>query len=853
MKRSLFIVCVNFLLNVTCLGQSYGLTFNSHEAVQEKRTSLDLSPDTSFCLGKAFNLSFDIGFMPNHQVYFGYIFRIISNDNQNVNLIFNEGLHLFEIVAGEKFSGINFTIDSLKLYKEWNNFNLKFDLSKHNLQFYVNGKLTGESSLPSNFSCLKFLWGANDYEKFKTRDIPPMKIKDIRIFEQNKLKYYWSLDETSGDLCYDKINKQVAKVKNPVWLKPQYQQWQLLDSFLIKGYASSAFDIKNDKLYITGADSLVTFDFKKENVLPDIEASQHQNLLLGHQAIYDSLTRKLYDVYIDQQKVVSFDISKKHWEEDFMQAPTTEFWHANKFISAVDSSLYVIGGYGQLKYKNLVQRYHFPSKKWQTISITGDYFQPRYLAALGTDAKGAYAYIIGGYGSKTGDQMLDPTYYYDLFLFDVQKKTFRKLYSFKQPRTQFTFANSLITGPKPDDYYGLIFPNDSFNSNLQLVKGSLKDSTFQLFGHPIPYNFHDIQSFADLYYSPSSNKLIAITFFYSREDVKDKTTKVKLYSLNFPPEQNDTPFLKAEQKLTSNYLLIPLIIAVLCAGAGYVLFKKSVARKALTSLKEGREIKSIAGAGLEINEPYLHENGGLEKTLYPAIYLFGRFQVIDKEGVDITRLFTPLLKELFLVISIHSIKNGKGISSESLNEILWHNKSEKDAKNNRAVNIAKLKTILEKTGGCVMSKESGFWQLHADESVYIDYKKFVSLLQSHPGPGKEYIEKLTAVTKRGGFLTQTEYTWLDDIKSEISNAAIDLFLGFVNTQDICSNPEWFIEIINCIFYFDPLNEDALIYKCKALICLKRHTLANNIYLKFIKEYKTIYGEDFSKSFHEIVG
>ena len=159
-------------MNVTCLGQSYGLTFNSHETVQEKRTSLDLSPDTSFCLGKTFNLSFDIGFIPNHQVYFGYIFRIISNDNQNVNLIFNENQHLFEIVTGEKFSGINFTIDSLKLYKEWNNFNLKFDLNKHSLQFFVNGKLTGESSLPSNFSCLKFLWGANDYGNSK-RGISP--------------------------------------------------------------------------------------------------------------------------------------------------------------------------------------------------------------------------------------------------------------------------------------------------------------------------------------------------------------------------------------------------------------------------------------------------------------------------------------------------------------------------------------------------------------------------------------------------------------------------------------------------------------------------------------------------------
>jgi hypothetical protein len=44
----------------------------------------------------------------------------------------------------------------------------------------------------------------------------------------------------------------------------------------------------------------------------------------------------------------------------------------------------------------------------------------------------------------------------------------------------------------------------------------------------------------------------------------------------------------------------------------------------------------------------------------------------------------------------------------------------------------------------------------------------------------------------------------------------------------------------------------LTYKCKSLILLKRHTLANNTYLKFLKEYKDIYGTDLGKSFHEII-
>jgi two-component SAPR family response regulator len=236
-----------------------------------------------------------------------------------------------------------------------------------------------------------------------------------------------------------------------------------------------------------------------------------------------------------------------------------------------------------------------------------------------------------------------------------------------------------------------------------------------------------------------------------------------------------------------------------------------------------------------------------------AIHIFGPFEVSDKEGHDITRLFTPLLKELFLVITIYTIRNGKGISSEGLNEILWHDKAEKDAKNNRSVNLVKLKIILEKIGNCVISKESGCWQLQIqDPNIFVDYRKFVSLVQGTPDMDNGFIHQLLDIIKRGPFLFQTDYNWLDDIKSEISNIIIDRCLGYIRSHGAGENPEFIIEITNCIFYFDHLNEDALTIKCKNLILLKRHTLASNTYQKFVKDYKDIYGSDLGKSFQEII-
>src|SRR5882724_3111617 len=198
MSRYLFVIGMLLIAGVNGSAQSYGLSFTSHEAVMEKRTSLDLSPDDSICFSK------------------------------NIDLIYNEKQRSFEVITGENFSGISFAIDSPRLYREWNRLTLKFNLAEKTLQFMVNEKQAGKSRIPANFRCLKFLWGASDVQKFDTKDVPPMQLKDMRLAENGKEKYFWSLNESAGDICYDQVKRKAAKIKNPVWIKPGHQKWELL-------------------------------------------------------------------------------------------------------------------------------------------------------------------------------------------------------------------------------------------------------------------------------------------------------------------------------------------------------------------------------------------------------------------------------------------------------------------------------------------------------------------------------------------------------------------------------------------------------------------------------------------------
>jgi len=120
-----------------------------------------------------------------------------------------------------------------------------------------------------------------------------------------------------------------------------------------------------------------------------------------------------------------------------------------------------LGGYGQLKYKNLVQRYRLATKQWEIIKTGETFFPPRYLSALGLTRRDT-AYIMGGYGSPTGDQMLNRQIILTFLPMTSGGIHLRSSLISTQCILNSLFANSLIIDSKDQQYYGLVFPNDSF-------------------------------------------------------------------------------------------------------------------------------------------------------------------------------------------------------------------------------------------------------------------------------------------------------------------------------------------------------------------------------------------------------
>lgn len=865
---------------------SYGLAFNGHEAVAEKRTSFEIGTLKPLCLSGVVKLEFDLNFVSYNHIYFGYILRIV-NSSQNIDLIYDQRMSLFRVISGQKFFNISFAADPYRLYNEWNRLSITLDLNSQQISLSLNNQAVGSAAFAFKGDCFRFLYGANDDERFHTRDIPPMRIKDIRILHEDRLRNHWPLESVADTLCYDAAGYEPAKVKNGVWLKPGHQYWRLAGDFQLNGNTVTAFDSRNEQLLIAGIDSVITYDLRQPQRPRTARSAKQENILVGCQGIYDTLTNRFYDYYIDHHKVAAYDPATGKWNRTFPDTILTEYWHANKFISPVDTSLYIIGGYGQLKYKNQVQRYRLRTGKWEILSTAGDHLPPRYLAGLGVNATGDTAFVVGGYGSTTGDQMLDPGVYYDFFSFDVRTGTFTRRFNLDTIHGRFTFANSLVIDAKRRQYYGLVFPKDSFNSNLQLLQGSLDMPNYKLTGTSIPYSFYDVQSFADLYYAPGAGKLIAVTLLYDDQELPKRKTKVKIYTIDFPPLDLDgeaaATFVEAEHDNPYQWVIV---ISLFLLGYGAILWysfrrnrlaKKRAAHASLasdintpendhpnviaedaTAFVSHASMSPVLSSDIPIDavdsssaEDAHEDTTDLLPSAQSSIQLFGPFQAFNESGTELTGLFTPLMKELLLLILIYTIRTGQGITSDELNEILWSGKSAKDAKNNRSVNLAKLKSILEKIGNCMLNKKSVYWQFQYTEgNFYLDYEQFVQLTKTKAIPDRPLMNALLKIVESGAFLAKTEYGWLDDVKAEVSNAVIDISLAYLKrTSD---DAEFVIRITNAVFFFDRLNEEALEFKCKSLIQLRRYSLANNTYERFIKDYRDIYGEEFYKSFNEVI-
>jgi two-component SAPR family response regulator len=834
------------IINDVAFSQTYGLKFQSHDVVLDKRTELNLSPDQFLNFRDEFEISFDyrINFLkPNdYSGFFGYIFRVISKENNNIDLLITPAPPVkLNLVIGTSDSIIQIESPNNAI-DNWVSLRVKFLLNEDRLIFYTPDAFYVQDNIGlKSDDSFKIVFGANDYQNFKTSDVPSMSIKDIRIFENGKLKYHWPLDEEKGNNAKNRLSKKVALVKNPSWLKNNHQAWEARYQNDIGGLLLITADEYNGNMYLVGMNELFIYSAHENN----IRSVKYQNkpLLLNtdYKAIYNNLDKKIYCYILDDKLLYSLDISTGVWDETGLSIQSeTRARHHNSFFNPEENSIYTFGGYGQHTYNNEIRKIDLTRNEWQILPSDKDIYPPRYLAGLGS--LNDTIYLLGGYGSLSGSQMVNPHSYFDLVGYSINDQSLFKKFEIPRLIDDMCVANNIWIEKETRDFYALVFEKMKFEGTLQLIKGNIDNPKVDFVGNTIPFKFQDVKSNAGLFYFPLQNKLFAYTSF-----AKDSlSTQVGIYSIDYPPNKSENnPFIATTKK---NLPFIYFAIAfVILSGflSWYAIRKRSVHRKS-------RDVISTKGSG---NDQDFQESESIlqnEESKYQLV-LFGGFQVFSLNKEDITNKFSPLLKELFLLILLNSHKNNKGISSDKISEYLWFDKTELSARNNRAVNIAKLKTILTEIGEIELTKKTGYWKIiYSNKDVKCDYAEFLQITGSKSSLTKEDIIRLVEITQKGAFLLNVNYEWLDDFKADVSDKIVDTLLSFAEEYDLKSDAKFIIQLTDCIFNFDRSNEEAMILKCKAEYCLGKHSLAKLTYEKFVKEYQLLYNEEYKRSFNELV-
>ena len=235
-----------------------------------------------------------------------------------------------------------------------------------------------------------------------------------------------------------------------------------------------------------------------------------------------------------------------------------------------------------------------------------------------------------------------------------------------------------------------------------------------------------------------------------------------------------------------------------------------------------------------------------------SISLLGCFNVRDKEGNDITANFTPRPKHLLILLILYTEKNANGILTSKTTGILWPDKEETAARNNRNVNLRKLRVLLESIGDVEVVTENNFMYIKWGENVFCDYREVLARIQQFKEKeNDELLNRILELLLYGPLLPNTILDWLDDFKETYSSHSIDLLKDLFEIEKQRNHQDMILRLADIMFLHDPLNEEALAAKCAVFSAQGKKGIARNLYDRFCKEYRDSMGEDYKTPFADL--
>ncbi len=415
---------------------------------------------------------------------------------------------------------------------------------------------------------------------------------------------------------------------------------------------------------------------------------------------------------------------------------------------------------------------------------------------------------------------------------------------FGNKRFNNTFLEYDIEGDRWDTLsYSGEYLSDTY---LQLYRLTVDDGTMKALGDSIPMRSEEIMTNANLYYNSLTHEYYCTTTEFDKKG----HTVIRTYVLSAPPVSLDEiRSYGSRSSLEIRWLWIMAGIGVLLLAGGVLFVRKKRGKQrnavlesssVLMSPPVGREPdKSVQGKETLAKEDF-------ESSLVRpnAVYLFGPFTVIDRNGRDITHLFSSRLRQVFIYILLHSTHNG--VLSASLNEVFWPDKPDDKVKNLKGVTINQIRKNLAELDGVELVHDKGYFRLVFTD-CYCDYFRFRTLKNA-----EEVENELGILLMRGKFLDGMDAGMMDHFKQKVEEFLSSFLPLEIERLYQQHKYDAVIRFCNVLFRVDPVNELALAYGMHALNHTGSSQEAILQYSLFVREYRQMMNEEYSTSYAELM-
>ena len=844
-------LCLLFLLTgMTLFAYSQGLLFQANDKEIKERTSLQIFQEGEIpCFTKNFQLSFELSIRDFDT--FGYVF-LLKEDQGKTKYSFTytyldgeNSTFKFNTDGKENHYSLNLRNDALAY--QWIPVSFAFDLQQDVLTIRIgdNEKKITSLGLKDTF-CPHLFFGRYDY----ILDMPTFAIRNLKLEGDRSHSYTFPLNENEGEEVHTSTGKVLGTVVNPVWLINGSYHWEKLFEYSFQTPSGITFEPDSQRLIIFSQDSLLTYNLLKRqpqkysysNNLPvKLQLATHfMNTTDGKLYVYE-----LNNLPLGDATVAALDLNNQEWKQTGVAALPVQLHHHDGFWDETTGKYLVFGGFGNKRFNNTFLEYDIEADRWDTLSYSGDRIIPRYFSGMAVNKNREHIYVFGGMGNESGEQSVGRNYLHDLYLLDRKQQSVRRLWQNASDH-RLVVARDMILTPDEKYIYALCYPEYLSDTYLQLYRLTVDDGTMKALGDSIPMRSEEIMTNANLYYNSLTHEYYCTTTEFDKKG----HTVIRTYVLSAPPVSLDeirSYGSRSSLEIRWLWIMAGIGVLLLVGGVLFVRRKRGKQRNAvpesssvLMSPPVGREPdKSVLGKEMPAKEDF--ESSIVRPN---AVYLFGPFTVIDRNGRDITHLFSSRLRQVFIYILLHSTHNG--VLSASLNEVFWADKPDDKVKNLKGVTINQIRKNLAELDGVELVHDKGYFRLVFTD-CYCDYFRFRTLKNA-----EEVENELGILLMRGKFLDGMDAGMMDHFKQKVEEFLSSFLPLEIERLYQQHKYDAVIRFCNVLFRVDPVNELALAYGMHALNHTGSSQEAILQYSLFVREYKQMMNEEYSTSYAELM-